>query len=181
MTDEINLTWTESLQVAQLGVMWELSAIFGKRGEHAYEHPQVAWKAHIEGAAAEYAVAKFLGIFWEPFCNQPHDVFVRKPDVGPFQVRNGEKHHYRLTLRPGRDEEKPNVPFILCTGILPNFRVRGWLYGREVIQAKYYEDPGNKGAPAWWAPIADLRTMESLRMVEIDGWAWQGDRWVKAI
>lgn len=164
--------------VAQLGVMWELSAIFGDRGDHAYEHDEVGWKAHIEGAAAEYAVAKFLGIFWEPFCNQPHDRFVRKPDVGPFQVRNAEKHNYRLTLRQGRDQEKRNVPFILCTGIIPNFRVRGWLYGREVMVDKYWQDPNGKGF-AWWAPVKDLRPMDTLRTVQIDGWEWESDRWVK--
>ena len=177
--DEVNLSWTESFFCAQVGVMWELSAIYGERGPHAYEHDEVGWKAHVEGAAAEYAAAKFVGIHWEPYVVQPHEKFKRVPDVGPFQVRNAEKHHYRLTLRRGRDEQKEDVPFILVTGTIPSFRVRGWLYGREVMVEKYWSDPNGRGL-AWWAPVEDLRPMDTLRFVEIDGWEWEGDRWVKS-
>lgn len=177
--DAVNLSWTESFFCAQVGAMWELSAIFGERGDHAYEHPEVEWKAHIEGYAAEYAAAKFVGIFKEPFVVQPFEKFKRVADVGPFQVRGAARHDYRLTLRPGRDETKRNIPWILVTGIIPNFRVRGWLYGREVMVDENWEDPGNKGQFAWWAKVEDLRPMDTLRTVQIEGWEWEDDRWVK--
>jgi len=159
--DRISLNWSECLLCTQVGVMWELSAMFGSRGGDRYVDGKTPWKAHIEGAAAEYAAAKYLDRHWACVVFNPKDKFEFVPDVGPWQVRQAEQHNYRLTLRVGKDQQKPNVPFILVTGMMPEYRVRGWKYGRDVMLDRYWSDPNEKGF-AWWFPIPELEPMETL-------------------
>jgi len=161
LSDEVTLTWTECLICAQVGMMWQVSALFGKqdRNRHGGDIHET-WKSHIEGAAGEYAVAKFLDKHWD-FVVFSGDNFKKVADVGVYQVRQAEKHHYRLTLRRGADTDKPDIPFILVTGLMPNFKVRGWVYGREAMQDRYWSDPNGQGS-AWWVPVSDLRSMNTL-------------------
>lgn len=161
-SDTVTLTWTECLICAQIGSMWEISGRFGPQDRNRYGGDiHETWKSHIEGAAGEYAVGKFLDKHWDFVVFNPKDRFEKVPDVGPYQVRQAEKHHYRLTLRKGADTDKPDVPFILVTGVMPNFRVRGWVYGREAMQDRYWSDPDG-GGYAWWVPVANLRLMSTL-------------------
>jgi len=178
--DRVNLIESECLLCAQVGVMQEVSALFGPQDRNRYGGDiHETWKSHIEGAAGEYAVAKFLGMHWD-FSVFRGDDFRKKPDVGPYQVRQAERHHYRLTLRKGADTDKPDVPFILVTGTMPNYRVRGWVYGREAMQDRYWSDPNNRGY-AWWVPVDDLHSMETLpdwrKEVEVEKEPrfWEGD------
>jgi len=176
--DRVDLTWTEGLFTAQVGIMWVLSALFGKqdRDKHGGDIHE-RWVSSIEGAAGEYVVAKYLGKHWDFTVSQPGDEFEFKADVGPYQVRQAQQHHYRMTLRKGADTDKPDVPFILVTGTMPHYRVRGWMYGREAMQDRYWSDPNGKGY-AWWVPANDLRPMETLpgpKEVEEDKLFFEGD------
>ena len=63
--NNIELTMTEIMQSAQVGVMRRMQRL---KSGYALPHglkTGTEWQLFIEGALAECALAKFLGVYWE--------------------------------------------------------------------------------------------------------------------
>jgi len=134
--------------------------------------PGKLWNLNIEGAAAEYAVAKYTGVPWNGDVGHP-----KAPDVGPYQVRLSMVGDWGdLILHP---PDKDDEVFIHVTGYAPYFKLTGWCRAWE----GKIEDPHNKGKklywddphgakypgqprPAFFVPQRVLHSMETLPSVE---------------
>jgi len=116
------------------------------------------WSENVDGAAAELAVAKLLGVPWSASVN----TFNEEPDILPdIQVRYGSGPNYRLLVRQkDKDEER----FVLVLPCVPLFcyNVKGWLYGAECKQAKWLKDVHNGRPPMYLPPRSALRPMAEL-------------------
>lgn len=106
----------------------------------------------VDGAAAEMAVAKHFNIYWVPTVNAG-----KAADVMHYQVRQTQHDNGRLLVR---EKDKKEEKYILVTGVMNTFRIRGWMWLSEAKQEKYYEH--KSGLPAWWVPQSDLHPMETI-------------------
>lgn len=151
---EVSLTWPQVMLAANLGVLRHIEAIFGNQHDKPGVGKDNGWTLHIEGAAAEMAFARAASVFFPATLNDS-----KNPDVGQVQVRNRYRHDYELPFRAGDD---PKWPYVLVTGKIPDFRVWGWLYGHEIQRPEWWKDPGEREAPAYFAPHSALRSLSEL-------------------
>jgi len=109
------------------------------------------WQLHIEGALAEWAVAKALGVY-------PTGFEFGQEDVGGYEVRSSPN---RNTLMYMKDTDKDDAIFVRVTGINGTYNLRGWITGRE--GKKFPKtDKYKKNRPAIWVPYEALNTMDKL-------------------
>lgn len=109
----------------------------------------------IEGSAGEVAVAKYLNCYWDYSVNTWQD-----PDLAGFiQVRTRSKFWHDLNVR-WKDAE--HEVFVLVTGRMPTYCLRGWAYGHEAKRDEYLKNPGGFH-PAFFMPQKDLRPMATLK------------------
>ncbi len=117
-----------------------------KRGRpHRYGKPTGSeWDTHIEGCAAEMAVAKAYDLYWEPVARAPEDL---AGDVSDLQVRSTWRENGRLILHK---RDPGDAPFVLVTGKIPTFTIRGWILGREGKLVEFWD--GGDGRAAYFVP-----------------------------
>lgn len=113
-------------------------------------------RIHCVGAAGEIAVAKALGVYYEPTVN----TFKEGGDVGPYQVRTRLRHKYELLVRDG---DRSEDAFVLVTreGREATFRVHGWLHGGDAKRSDWYHAHGGRDF-AYFVPQLELRPLEEL-------------------
>lgn len=149
----IRLTKEESLEAVIWGGKRRLTNLYGEvkgsgRGKFISGNP---WANDIESAAAEIAFAKFIGEEWVGAVDTFH-----KPDVGQdWQVRYTDVEKGSLIIREDRDRPKLHHRYVLVTGLIPNFKIRGYIVGHDAIKPKYLKNPNN-GHPAYFVPQSDL-------------------------
>lgn len=115
------------------------------------------YDAHVHGAVCEFVVAKALGIFW------PGPGVLWSADVGGgIQVRSTKREWGSLIVHK---EDADKAPFVLVTGCLLNYDVRGWLYGHECKQQGWWS--AGDGRPAFFVPQTALKPIEELRPKEL--------------
>lgn len=113
------------------------------------------WAMDIEGAAAELAFAKYLGVPFEASVNT-----FKMPDVGTYQVRSSQRTSNGLIVR--RHDGKDEI-YVLVLGEAPLFFVAGWALGSEVCIDKYYQREWGQ----WLMPNNELHDITTLpRLVE---------------
>jgi hypothetical protein len=99
------------------------------------------------------AFAKAAGIYWDA----AFDTF-SKPDVGSFQVRTRSRSDYELLVRQcDADDER----FVLVTGTMPEFSVRGWILGADAKQERWLRTHGGR-PPAYFVPHSELQPIEKI-------------------
>jgi hypothetical protein len=113
------------------------------------------WSSNVEGAAGEIAVAKLLGIYWQPIVGD-----LAADDVGPYQVRtNMSRKHDDLCLRP---KDRDDRFYISVLSFAPEFLVLGFIAGADGKQAKWLRD-GTPGFPqCFYVPRAALLDLDAL-------------------
>lgn len=111
------------------------------------------WGEHIEGAAGELAVAKLLGWKWDATVN----TFKAGGDLrDKVQVRTRSEHWMELIVRPDdRDEDF----FVLVTGRIPHFRVRGWYPGGAAKRQEWSQGHGGRPS-AFFVPHGQLKRLK---------------------
>lgn len=147
---------------------FELAAIAGARrhvgarvrglaDRYGAEALDDAWGVHIEGTAAEMAVAKLLGRYYVPALHVQRAGV--EGDVGAYQVRSTTRSDGCLLVKSGdRDEDV----FILVVGRAPAFDVKGWIRGRDAKREEWSRAPNGRPA-AFFVPQAELRQIEKRR------------------
>ena len=121
------------------------------------------WQMTIEGALAECALAKHLGLFWSK--GTPGAT-----DVGPHDVRQTHDHSYSLIIHPTDDD---NRRFYLVTGILGKYVVRGYMYGRDAKRKEWWRDPTGKNRWAYFVPqsaLIDDNIQATTAPVKVKDW-----------
>lgn len=133
---------------ATVGVMRRLASL--NRGEtNKINNKDFGWHTDIEGACAECAFAKGMGWFWDGSVNT-----FKRPDVGIIQVRHTQYPKGCLAFRVGDDEDDR---FVLVTGTHPEYTIRGWLFGHEIMRDEWIYDDSGKQPKVWFAPQEHLR------------------------
>ena len=148
---EIELTLYEMEMAATVGLKRRADSIAKKRKGHK----RGSWSKDIEGACAEYVVAKALDKCWNGSVN----TFKEIADVGDIEVRHTELTDGSLIIRTGDD---PEAVYVLVTGACPTFKIRGWIKAKDGMDRKYMKNPGNAGV-AFFVPFDMLNKIEDLK------------------
>jgi hypothetical protein len=140
---DVRLSWYECELAASVGCKRQLKALEqGNPDKHGFEG--LGWDNHVEGAAAEMAVAKARGLYWGAHVNIFGDA-----DLGTrVQVRLRTQHHYDLIVRPNDADDHA---FVLVTGRLPDYTIHGWIWGNAAKHPEWLKTYGNRPA-AYFVP-----------------------------
>ena len=143
------------LIAAQAGCLRRIAAVKKKR-QHNNGAPTIdMWGMDIEGAAAEFVVAKWLGKFWNSVADDPTQL---EGDAGCYQVRHTRRLDGSLILH---DTDKSDAVFVLVVGQYPNYQICGWLEGRAGKQQQYWR---NCERSAYFVPQDALLDPTELEM-----------------
>jgi hypothetical protein len=113
------------------------------------------WTPNIEGAAGEMAVAKALGLYWQPIIGNH-----RADDVGPYQVRtNISRRHDDLCLRPHDHDDRV---YINVLSFMPEFEVLGWIWAKDGKRELWLRDGTPDRPKCFYVPRTELRPMAEL-------------------
>ena len=149
MTDDsVTLAPHELLMGAEVGVRRHTSAIQANRADRHGIDPGDGWRAHIEGALGELAVARYCGKYWDGSV----DTFRSSPDLANVEVRTRSRHDYDLIIR---NDDDPDKFYVLVTGRAPTYRIRGWIKGANARRDDWLQTHGNRPA-AWFVPNSAL-------------------------
>jgi hypothetical protein len=144
---QVVLTTDELLAAATVGMHRHLSCI--RVGSAARYEDGTEWSHHIEGAAAEVAVAKHFNLWWSGLTPT-----TLTGDVGPYHVRHTEEKE-SLIVRPRDFEKVANPKFIFVTGRNGTYLLIGWLDGKEARRPEWLRNPHGYGE-AWFVPRSAL-------------------------
>jgi hypothetical protein len=118
----VTLSPREIILAAMIGGLMHARALARGWKDRVYESD---WNVHVEAIAAEIAVAKALGIRYNPNLNG-----FKALDVGDLHVRWTTRSNGPLIIRPG----DPDGIYVLVTGQCPTFTVMGWIHSSDAKQ-----------------------------------------------
>lgn len=148
----VTLNAQELREACHGGIERRIDAIKrGRKSTHPETpyHKQNWWQSDINGAIGEYAVAKALGVTWNPAIGQ-----VDQKDVAEYEVRTTELPNPVLRYRGHND---PNSTYILCSIKNNVVLIQGWLPGYVVKDLGYMEFDN-----VWTAGIDQLYSVADL-------------------
>lgn len=159
----VELEQRERAIAAHVGLLRYLTVLHrGYRQTHGQNNGDgLVWDRHIEGAGAELAVAKALGRYWTGAAVTMPDWLAgaeAEADVGGLQVRHTQRDDGCLIVNL---DDEPAATFVLVTGRMPTYVLRGWLEGalapaRGTLRGRA---PG-----AYFVPQSELEALESLEL-----------------
>lgn len=153
MSVQVVLTPGECRIAAYTGVNRRLEAmaasrveVYGKAAGGAY------WETDLEAAAAELALAKALGVHWCGMDGPDKDT----GDVAGAQVRHTKRENGSLICH---DRDADDHRFVLVTGSMPAFTVRGWILGGDAKDKRFWRDRPAVPRPAFFVPQSALKPL----------------------
>lgn len=148
----ITLTPSEFRLAAQVGIQRQATNVMnGLQHKHGLSKGSSnGWSIHVEGAAGELAVARYMDMFWSGSFGE-----FGAGDVGEIEVRTTPRLDGSLILHITSPDLRP---FVLVTGSAPYLQLRGWIYGEHGKLQKFWRDPGT-GRPAFFVPQSALSPM----------------------
>lgn len=153
--ETVALTQGEMVTASMVGVIRNAESLSNNRKRRFTKGP-TSWEAHVLGALGEAVAAKSLGVYWVGgVCT-----FKNEGDVGRLEVRTRSRHDYELIIR---DDDPDDRPYILVTGEGPEFRVHGWIMGKDARRDEWRQDHGGY-EPAYFVPQAALRGLWELKV-----------------
>ena len=124
------------------------------------------WQNMITAAITEAAFAKAKNVYW----NADVGNFKAGDVMNYYEIRSSP-YMYRNNARLRMHEwDKPDRPYILALLDEKKFEVHfiGWLFGRDGMLEKYWDDPWNTGFPAFWIKQHQLNSMLGLPLIPND-------------
>lgn len=148
---EVSLDTGEMMEGAILGIERVLAVVRPRQAVH--------WERNIQGALAEMAAAKAVGVKFLPTINTFHT----EADLPwALEVRWAEKRDRSLLVR---SNDVLDRRFILVTGRAPTFLVPGWAWGREVVEnGSAVNTFDEEKQHVWGLPQEQLRKIETLEL-----------------
>lgn len=139
------------LLAAQAGVMRTVeNMVRGASGAHGSAVDD--WSMSIEGALAEWAASKALGIHW------PGKGQMRGADAGSLQVRSTRNPNGSLILH--KSDQDRDI-FVLMIGQGREWKPAGWIRVADGKHDKYWRVQGMR-SPAYLVPQSELNDMVDL-------------------
>lgn len=124
------------------------SIMNNRKNRHQYD-PDDIWQDEFNGAAAELAYCKYRGEYWGGTVGSFKEADVAKS----VQIRHTILMNGCLIVRPDDNQEHY---YVLVTGGPRQFRIVGWIQGKDAINEKWKKSP-NKRPPAYFVPQRALR------------------------
>jgi hypothetical protein len=150
----VTLEWYETELAIDVGVRRSVSSWKKNRKHSAGLKPTSLFDLDVRGAAAECAVAKALGIYWDGSV----DTFKTKADLGEnIEIRSTKTNPPKLIVRPNDGAEKIYV----CVqdewleGQRPTYLIHGWMTGTEAMDDQYLTNFGRKDRPPCYGVPAE--------------------------
>ena len=158
----VTLTWYEAQIAVDCGVRRNMSS--WQRGDKhkAGYKPKDLFDVSIKAAAAEIAVAKFFGVYWDGSV----DTFKSQSDIPNhnIEVRLSLTVPPHLIVRPHDPEDRRYV--LVQSGWVhgerPKFKMLGWMWGHEAKNERYLTDNGNGRPPAYFLPVSQLHDVKTM-------------------
>ena len=145
---DIRLTEVEMEMAAFIGAKRRAESRAKDRKQGPGYDEAAAWRNDIEGAAAELAYCKAVGIYWPGSVNS-----FKGPDCGKkTQIR--QTHHLNGSLIV-RNKDNPDHFYVLVVGTCPYFKVVGWIRGFDAKKNEFVRCPGDMN-PAYFIPQKHL-------------------------
>lgn len=151
---KITITRAEYVWAVYAGILRQHQNTLGKNtrkdahgldGSHGYD-------SHTLGAVGEFVASLAFGVPWRG----PGKF--RGDDIPGFQVRASRRSNGDLILhKTDGDDDR----FVLVTGQTLQWKVVGWIKGRDGKQERFWNDPVG-GRPAYFVPQSELRPIEEL-------------------
>lgn len=161
MSDRLTITLTtaETYHAAMIGITRQVTNLRDCRTDAYGAEKDVGWQLHCEGACGEQAFAKFFGLYWSGAIGD-----LKADDVGYFQVRTNSRNNGDLILHYNDPDDRI---FVLLTGLAPTYTVRGWLWGAEGKDDRWWREsaPG-KGRAAFFVPQSALKPMSAIALLK---------------
>lgn len=158
------------LEAAIVGCRRRIASIYDDLDDDKGTYnPNCPWMTDIEGAAAERALAKYMGVPWNGGVNT-----FKAPDVATFQVRSTTLGHGSLILR--HRDKKPDEIYVLVIGECkrrePSDRPHGgkyipigWMTCREAKTPRWWRTDKN----AWFVEQGALHDLTEIGIYERQG------------
>ena len=147
-TYRISLTTEEIELGASAGVRRRIRRI--EEGRKDFVSTPDGFQRDIDGALAELAFAKALGLFWGGLGGRG------AADVGrDFEIRTSHNQGASMIVR---DYDSDAARFVLILGGSQDFEVVGWMFGRECKSSEWLRRP-NAETAAFFVPQDALRPM----------------------
>lgn len=141
---KVRLSADELVKAYHVGAARVVNNVLAGRRPHPRDRRWVGngLGVHVSGAIGECAVAKFLGIDWEPRTERPDEF--GEPDVGIVGVRHTIYATGYLKIYP---HDPDNLPMVLVTGDIDQlvYIVRGWILPKDGKKKSWLNDNGNQG------------------------------------
>ncbi len=150
----LTLSYAEMWQAASVGIMRQIGNLKRNRKPRHGCRADDVWNIHIEGACAEFAVAKVMGHFWSGAIDD-----LGADDAGPLQVRHTPLVEGRLIIHP---TDRDDRAYVLVRGAAPCMEIAGWIMGADAKRQEWWDDPTG-GRPAFFVPASALHSMVELR------------------
>jgi len=151
----IQLKWHDFITCHSIASMNELYKHTRGVGHHWSIKKADQSANYILGAVGEYAVAKYLGKFYDGNVGNLEAVDV----AGEYEVKTTPVPGGHLIVKP---EAKDTKPFILAIVEDMTVRLPGWMKGTDIKDEKY-KRTDQHGRSLYWVPQSDLRHMSSLK------------------
>ena len=150
----VHLEFYEMFHAATAGVMRNIENKKLKRKPAYGAQIESDWQISIEGALGEFALCKYLGVFWLGKGGfRGADLYDKAGE--PMEVRTsqfgGESVHLPLYERDHDDRK-----YWLLTGHNGDYAVHGWIYGRDGKRAEFWRQMKAGRAHAFWVPKSEL-------------------------
>jgi hypothetical protein len=149
---EVELTFGEQAAAAMVGVYRQLESVRKGRKDKIVSK-ESGYTIHINGAMAEQAVAKYLGVHWCNGVNTYSD-----PDILPnLQTKWRSQDDGDMYVPQNCNEEDI---YVLVIGQAPAMRIVGWI-GASDAKKFPLEAPGG-WKPAFRVPQSELHPISTL-------------------
>jgi hypothetical protein len=154
---KVALTTVEIIKYGTMGVTRCANALDkGRTGAHGFNRDDDRWNIDVEGVLCEYAAAKALGIKYDPVVD---GLDTHLGDLGPrLQVRGTKYNRGNLLIH---DKDADRDKFMLVTGALGVYTLRGWVYGEDGKHQKFVRWDKTKTRWAYWVGQEWLKPVES--------------------
>ena len=150
----IELQWNDFITCHSIASMNELYKHTRGVGHHWSVKKADESANYILGAVGEYAVAKYLGKFYDGNVGNLEAVDVG----GEYEVKTTPVPTGHLIIKPEAKEAKP---FVLAVVEDMTVRLPGWMKGTDIKQEQY-KRADQYGRVLYWVPQSDLHPMSTL-------------------
>jgi hypothetical protein len=152
----VSLSSFELRFAAYAGIERRINAIRRQLAQlHGADSRKQEWQIDIQGAIAEFALAKHFNRYWEPVTNG--DLQSLDGDVQRLQIRSTTWSQGHLFIH---DRDKKNVPFILAIVTDKYVDFVGWVFGKDGC---VMGDPHSTSTGiTYWVKQSDLYDMDKL-------------------